>query len=269
MKKINNDLEIYPMKIPDTDIKKLSTPVPYPLPDIENGAVVIIVAKRGTGKTTLLSNLVLRESMLNCKDNMDYCFFCSNTIHQDKTAQHIKKEYEATCYDKYSDQIIKDIISFQKSFGEDKASIPRTLICLDDCLGSVKKNSTINFLASRSRHLLNGGLLIFSTQTLKSLSTVVRTNCTQVILMKTTNKKEIEKFYEEFGGIFGNQNQFDTAFNYCTDGRFDFCYINFDLGLPKMFKNFTEDVTDKFFPHINQSYISKYNLIDEKNNINN
>ena len=36
-----------------------------------------------------------------------------------------------------------------------------------------------------------------------------------------------------------------------------------------MYKNFTEDITDKFFPHINQSYESKYNLLDEKNNVDN
>lgn len=259
----NFDLNVLPVKIPEDDFKPLKMPVHPNLPNIRDGAVMLIVSRRGEGKSTLISNLILNPNFLH-KENFEHVFVVSNTINQDKTAQHLKKEYEATCYDKYDDQIIKDIIAYQKSHGTKKADIPRTAILLDDCLGSVKKNSTINYLSSRSRHLLNGGLLLFSTQTLKSLSPVVRTNATQIVLMRTDNAKEKEKFYEEFGSVFGSKEQFYNAFDYCTNDRFNFCYINLDLGRPKVFRNFTEDITNKYFPHLDKTEnLNNYNIAEE------
>ena len=136
----NFDLSVLPVKT-NKDGMDLKIPVHKNLPNIKDGAVVLLVARRGEGKSTVISNLMLNPNMLH-KENFDYVFVISNTINQDRTAQHLKKEYEATCYDRYDDAIVNDIISFQKSF--DNKIRPRTAIILDDCLGSVPKNSVIN-----------------------------------------------------------------------------------------------------------------------------
>ena len=245
----NFDLSVLPLKT-NKDGMELKIPVHENLPNIKDGAVVLLIARRGECKSTLISNLMLNPNMLH-KENFDYVFIISNTINQDRTAQHLKKEYEATCYDRYDDAIINDIISFQKSFSnEDRA---RTAIILDYCLGSIPKNSVVNFLCSRSRHILQGGLLMMASQTLKSISPVARVNATQVILMRTDNEAEKMKFYEEWGCCYGSRDDFFRAFNYCTAERYMFCYLNLDMGRPQMFKNFTENITTRFFPNLNEN----------------
>ena len=238
------DLSVLPVKT-DKSGMDLKIPVHPNLPNIKDGAVVLLVARRGEGKSTLISNLMLNPRMLH-KENFDYVFIISNTINQDRTTAHLKKEYEATAYDRYDDAIINDIIKFQKTFSNEDR--PRTAILLDDVLGSVPKNSIINFLCSRSRHILQGGLLLMASQTMKSISPVARVNATQIILMRTDNEKELEKFYEEWGSCYGSKDHFYQAFKYATQERYCFCYMNLDMGRPKMFKNFTEDITERFFP---------------------
>lgn len=236
------DLSILPVKT-NREGTTLRHKIHPNLPDIERGSVLLLIMRRGEGKGTLINNLLLNPNFLN-KDNFDYTFIISNTINQDLTAQHLLNEYEATCFDRYDDSIINDVIKFQKSFN--KEDRPRTAIVLDDCLGSVPKNSVINFLTSRSRHILNGGLLLMSSQTIKSIAPVARVNATQVILGRTDNEKEKEKFYEEFGSIFGSKDTFYKMFDYATKDRYNYLYLNLDKGRPKAFKNFNEDITDKF-----------------------
>ena len=46
----------------------------YNLPNIKDGAVVLLIARRGEGKSTLISNLMLNPNMLH-KENFDYVFY--------------------------------------------------------------------------------------------------------------------------------------------------------------------------------------------------
>ena len=55
------------------------------------------------------------------------------------------------------------------------------------------------------------------------------------------------------------------AFNYCTAERYQFCYLNLDMGRPHMFKNFTEDITQRFFPNLNGTAPQDLNNTVDKN----
>lgn len=257
------DLEVLPIKIDDSDVVPLNKPVHPTLMDIQDGSVLLIIGKRGTSKTTIFSNLIMNPNMLGM-ENFDYGFIISPTAQQDKTISKLVDKYKATTYTNADniDNILKDIIAFQKSFGE-KSQIPRSFIFLDDCLGKIKRNSISNYLTSRSRHLLQGGMLCITTQNMKSIPTCCRTNSTHVIIGRTTNQKEFQSIFDEFGSVFGNYDEFKKACNYCWKDKYNFMYMNFTHPEgKKVFKNFTEDITDKFFPQVNN-----YSVPEENENI--
>ena len=246
------DLEVLPIKIDDEDVVPLNKPIHPTLPDIQDGSVLLIVGKRGTSKTTIFSNLIMNPNMLGMS-NFDYGFIVSPTAQQDKTITKLVDKYKATTYTNVNnlDNILNDIVSFQKSFGE-KKDIPRSFIFLDDCLGKIKKNSISNYLTSRSRHILQGGMLCITTQQLRGIPCCVRTNSTHVILGRTTNQKEFQALYDEFGSVFGKFEEFQDACKYCWSQKYNFMYMNFThKDGKKVFKNFTEDITDKYFPAVN------------------
>ena len=254
------DLEVLPIKIDESDIVPLKKPIHPTLMDIQDGSVLLIIGKRGTSKTTIFSNLIMNPNMLGMQ-NFDYGFIVSPTSMQDKTIAKLVDKYKATTYTDANnlDNILKDIISFQKSFGE-KKDIPRSFIFLDDCLGKIKKNSISNYLTSRSRHLLQGGMLCITTQQMRGLPCCARTNATHVILGRTTNQKEFQALYDEFGSIFGTYDEFKKGCRYCWKDKYNFMYLNFThKDGKKVFKNFTEDITDKYFPSVNN-----FNLDNEK-----
>ena len=245
------DLEVLPIKIDEADKVPLVRPIHSTMPDIQDGSVLLIIGKRGTSKTTIFSNLIMNPNMLGM-ENFDYGFIISPTANQDKTISKLVEKYKATTYTDADqiDNILKDIIAFQKSFGE-KSQIPRSFIFLDDCLGKIKRNSISNYLTSRSRHLLQGGMLCITTQNMKSIPTCCRTNATHVIIGRTTNQKE-----------------FQRATNHSWKDKYNFMYLNFTHPEgKKVFKNFTEDITDKFFPQVNNYSNDDFEEVDLNNDI--
>ena len=65
------------------------------------------------------------------------------------------------------------------------------------------KNNAISFLATRFRHY-GIGLLLFTTQSFRAVSGLIRNNATDIIIMKQQNQKELEKVLDEYGDMFPN-----------------------------------------------------------------
>ena len=84
--------------------------------------------------------------------------------------------------DNYSDELIHNLVKKQESYT--KQEQPEIALILDDVLGtgvgSVRKNSEVNMLATRFRHY-NIKLLLFSSQVFRYVSNVIRSNSTNVI----------------------------------------------------------------------------------------
>ena len=92
----------------------------------------------------------------------------SNTIDNCKTSRHLKKSFE--CHNIYNDKIIYNLIEEQEKAGvenEEGEKDKRKSVALifDDILGSIKRESIANYLATRFRHY-NIQLLIYSSQVL-------------------------------------------------------------------------------------------------------
>jgi hypothetical protein len=234
------DLNIYPVKNKNTNPYKLKKPIHPNLPDLEKNFVLGIVAPRASGKTTLYTNLILNPNMFGTENLNGGCYIFSSTCMQDKTAEHLREAYPNSIYPKYDDNVIKDIITYQNSFSD--ADRPKCLIILDDNVGT--KTPYLNALATRSRH--SNTNLIFSTQAFKHLNKVARSNMTDCILGRTYNMKEWENIYEEVGALYGSRDYFKKMYDYATNKKYSFLYLKLDSNPPRAFKNFTEEITDKF-----------------------
>lgn len=232
--------EILPVKPPDDIPKEKPLHPNLPKPPTE----LLMISPVKTGKSTIISNLLLNENFYG-QDYFDEVHILSNTIHNDVTSRYLLKSAE--CYDHYDDSIIQGIVEKQKKF--EKKDQPHIAICLDDCLGSVRREATINHLASRFRHY-NIKLLLISSQNFRNVSPVIRSNATAVIIGSPfPNSKELGKIAEEYGDMFGGEKLFLKLYKHATPNRYDFLYLDLSENPPHAYHKFTKKIAegDKFF----------------------
>jgi hypothetical protein len=83
------------------------------------------------------------------RDAFDTVYIISNTINNDDTSRFLREQFPNTIWDTYDDNLIKNIVNYQKSFPKKK--MPKIAIILDDFVG-IKPNAYIYYLATRFRH---------------------------------------------------------------------------------------------------------------------
>jgi hypothetical protein len=232
----NYNLEVLPVK-QNPAKKKLKRPIDPRLPDISTGQVGMIIAPIKSGKSTIISNLLLNPNFY--KDLFDNVYIISNTINQDDTSRFLRKQFPNTIYDNMEDldNIIGNIIETQSSFP--KEEMPFIAIILDDFLG-IKPGSKIFQLASRSRHF-NIGLLIFASQLLRAVPSVVRANSTFAIMGgPQPNQKELIKATEEFGSRYGGERNYLKLYDKATEDPYNFLYLDLQSNPSVAYKNFNQ-----------------------------
>ena len=229
-------LQVLPLRV-EADVTSLRHPIHPNLPKFH--FVLLLIGPRASGKGCLISNLLLNPSMLH-RENYQSCHYISPTIYNDRTAAHIRNEFEGTLFDRYSDKIINNLVSYQKQFSQDEKE--RQILVVDDCCGY--KTPALDALSTRSRH--NNISIILSTQQCKSVRKIMRNQATNVILFRTKNYKELLNIYEEWGCMYGSFDTFKRMFNYSTAEKYSFMHLQLDYNPPRAFKCFTEDITNKF-----------------------
>ena len=226
--------------IPPEEIKTDNPEVHPHLPQIDGpggGSLLLMISPVRTGKSTIISNLLLGDSEMgfyDAQERFHSTTIISNTIANDVTSRFLAKAFDT--YDSYQDHIVDGIINQQKSY--DKEEQPEIGVVLDDCLGSIRREASINHLASRFRHF-NIKLLIISSQNFRSCSPIIRQNATNVIVGSPfPNEKELGKMAEEYGDNFGGAKNWLEIYKKATPQSYDFLHMDFQSNPPKAYHNF-------------------------------
>jgi len=231
---MNNPPKILRVKDPEF-LKDNKKPLHPHLP--QPHANVLHVSPVKTGKSTIISNLLLSDEFYG-QDYFDRVKIISNTIANDNTSRFLNDAFD--CEDHYADHMVEDIIKTQS--GYEKEDQPMIALICDDLLGSVKREAKLNHFASRFRHY-NVGLLYFSSQNFRKVNNVIRQNATNVIIGSPfPNRKELEKIAEEYGDLYGGQDQFLKMYAIATPNRYDFLHLDLQENPPEAYHNFERKI---------------------------
>jgi len=216
------------------------------LPDVGlgvkgKGVVLVLLAPRGVGKSTIATNILMNPSFFGDEKSpngsaFDEVYVISPTINVDKTSRFMKKKF--ITFDNYHPDIIKGILENQLSLGDDA---PEIAIFIDDSVGLMDKE--LAMLATRSRHY-NIKLLIISSQKFKgALDPVLRVNITDLIVGSPfPNMKDLEAVAEEFGDQFKGKKNWLRMYNEATPKKYNFAYMK--LSNPAiMYHNFEKEIS--------------------------
>jgi len=223
--------ELKILKVKDANSKP-SKPLHPHLP--QPPACVLMVSPVKTGKSTIISNLLLNDKFYG-PEYFDDVMVISNTINNDLTSRFIKEHFDVE--DHYDDAMIEKLIERQTSFKK-KEDQPEVALVLDDILGSLKSGSLVNTLSARFRHY-NIKLLLFSTQVFRYVNNVVRQNTTDLIVGSPfPNRKELLKVAEEYGSVVGGQQNWLKIYAAATPERYNFLYMDLQSNPVKCYRNF-------------------------------
>jgi len=223
--------ELKILKVKDANSKP-SKPLHPHLP--QPPACVLMVSPVKTGKSTIISNLLLNDKFYG-PEYFDDVMVISNTINNDLTSRFIKEHFDVE--DHYDDSMIEKLIERQTSFKK-KEDQPEVALVLDDILGSLKSGSLVNTLSARFRHY-NIKLLLFSTQVFRYVNNVVRQNTTDLIVGSPfPNRKELLKVAEEYGSVVGGQQNWLKIYAAATPERYNFLYMDLQSNPVKCYRNF-------------------------------
>ena len=175
-----------------------------------------------SGKTNYLINALRNADDFYGDDFWDYYKIISNTINNDTKGKYFKDAFHDV-EDHYTDAMIQELIASQKKY--DREDMPTMCILLDDILSrDFKKTNDISFLCSKFRHYEMS--IFLTTQSFRSVSTIIRNNATNILIFRQNNQKELEKIKEEYSELCGSEERFMEYYNLAHDKPYSFLYID-------------------------------------------
>ena len=198
---------------------------------------MILLAPRGSGKTVLLSNLIL-NIYRGCFERI---FVFSPSIDIDKTWEPVKKhqsdDMKATEKDKeklyfnhYDPADLEHIIDTQhKVIKLMKASNRKKkrfsiLIVIDGFANDAvftRQSKLLRSLYTRGRH--NSISTIASTQKFAAIHPIIRVNATSLIVYRLRSNRELESFLEEVSGL-SNKKELLSNYKVATEDEYSFSF---------------------------------------------
>lgn len=203
---------------------------------------LLLIAPKGSGKTTVLQNLLTWYYTY-----FDKVFIFSPTINIDRKWRKLTEKLRIpdtdlfnTCKERKVLGIVNSVRDFNR--GKDNKEKIKVLLIFDDCVELLPKGKRISFinkLAMNHRHYNISHIIV--SQSFKKLDPVVRLNTTGTILYNTDNSAERLKVVEELCGNLGKW-KFEKIWMDCVKEKFGFMYLNYDQRL--IYKNFDKVVAD-------------------------
>ena len=191
--------------------------------------VLVIIGKPGSGKTSIIQEILLNEELL--KDKFDYIFIFSPS-----PLEFI--ECEENC-NWFKDFTLEKIFSIIEVINENDPDYKKVLFIFDDLVGKMHKEATNENLLKlffNRRHLIKNGDLsyIIVSQRYIAMPTNIRACISNMIFFKLTERDYKVLKTDLIGYLdFGKLSKVLT-------NDYDFLCLSLENGL--IFKNFSEKI---------------------------
>jgi len=211
--------------------------IPPPLPQSLN-FFWIISGKPGSGKTTLILNLICkRGKMYNRKFDKIFLFSPSLSTMKNDPFETLPEEQK---YPELSEEILEAVLEEIADTGE------KILLLIDDCVNDIKKSAILQRLMCKilmnRRHLCGSGgsvSVILTTQVYNKIPAPIRKTASHICVYHTKNKKELETIFDEL--ITCEKKDFFDILNYTFKKKNDFLYLDTNKDHENMFhRNFNK-----------------------------
>ena len=193
------------LKIKKFDISKMA-------PD----AVVLLVGKRGTGKSTMLKDILY---------NMRHTLYAG--VAMCPTEDSVEGENGLSSFippslvhDKYKPEVIRRLLNYQKKFikANSKEKAKRMFIVLDDCMyeKNVMKGEEMREVHMNGRH--RKLFFINAVQYMMDIPPALRTNIDYVFALKENIIGNRERLWRHLFGMFKDYASFGATMDTLTNG---------------------------------------------------
>jgi len=242
MKPIKEKMDIYVPGIINENISR------------RNGMVSVLTGSGGSGKSSLLLNMMKDKTMYRGKYHNIF-YFCPqssfNSVQNHPFEKHDKVYHELTV--ELLNQIYNQLISIkeeatekkekkEKAYVDDetddeeeKKEIQYSLIIIDDMANYLKENkinAQLNKMIIKARHICCG--FVFCLQSYYLMPKILRKQITYISIFKTKNQEEWNGIAKELLNL--SKDDALTVFNYVFNEPY--AHIDIDLVTNTYYKNF-------------------------------
>lgn len=193
---------------------------------MKDGAVILVIGRRGTGKSTLIADL------MSYKRDIKRGVCVSATEKQNG----FYKQHVPPCFvfDEYEDGILESLFEMQSKVKGITGNVEPAFCILDDVLydRAFVKSKQARKLFMNGRH--DKIFCIVACQYITDLPPSLRSQIDYVIALRDPIRANRERLYNLFAGQFPTFEAFDHVFQACTSGHealvLDQNSLSYDLG---------------------------------------
>tara|TARA_B100001094_G_scaffold302988_1_gene330725 strand:+ start:1602 stop:2414 length:813 start_codon:yes stop_codon:yes gene_type:complete len=176
---------------------------------IGDNRVCVFIGKRGTGKTTLVTDILYHKRHIPvgiCMSGTEE----GNCYYQDYIP-------DLFVYNEYKSDVLEKVIERQKKLVRTKKPNTHAFCLIDDCMYDKKmiRDPRIRGVFMNGRHW--NLFFMLTMQYCMDLSPDLRANIDYVFVLRENIIQNREKIFKNFFGIFPNYEMFSQVLNSCTE----------------------------------------------------
>ncbi len=182
-----------------------------PLQQLQPTSTVLLIGKRGSGKSVLMKDIAYR---LHQTGNIDFAAAFSPT--EDTQGSFASFLPSSAIHDDYDEAVINNILESQKQSW--RQGHGRTIsLLLDDCCydKAILRSKTIRNLFLNGRHRHVG--LVMASQYCLDMGPDLRTNTDIIICCRESIRGNREKLWKSFAGMFNTFDEFSKTMDATTN----------------------------------------------------
>lgn len=178
---------------------------------MKNNATVLLLGKRGTGKSTLLNDL-----MYHMRSKFNFGIAMSPT---EESSEMLGEMLPRSCvFDDFAEDAIGRMLKYQKKKVK-QGSYRNMFIIMDDCAYDNRtlkgKNIREVFMNGRHRKIF----IINAVQYMMDVPSFLRGQIDYVFAMRDNIIDQREKLWKFFFGMFSDYKDFSAVMDNCTEGH--------------------------------------------------